>query len=265
MGMGKEVRMAVIEYTKEGKIAVFKINRPEKMGVLNVEGMQQFTDALYDFRDDDNLWVGIIASTGEKVFSAGVDIKDFLPLVKRTVDKKWQRPTAIMRGIDLWKPIIAACNGLTIGGGLEMALACDIMIASEDAVFGLPEVRVGICPGGGGTARLPRIIPRRLAAEMLFTGKTIDAQEAYRIGLVNKIVPLDQLMAEAKKMAEQICEASPLRVRCAKELLVRGMGLSLDEALRLEDDVQTYILNTEDCAEGFSAFAEKRKPEWKGK
>ena len=135
----------------------------------------------------------------------------------------------------------------------------------ENAVFGLPEVKVGICPGGGGTARLPRTIPRRLAAEMLFTGKTIDAQEAYRIGLVNKVVPLDQLLAEAKKMAEKICEAAPLGVRCAKELMIRGMDMSLDEALRLEDDVQTYILNTEDCAEGFAAFAEKRKPQWKGK
>lgn len=257
--------MAIIEYTQEGKIAVFRINRPDKMGVLNVEGMRQFTDALHAFRDDDNLWVGIITGTGEKVFSAGVDIKDYLPLVKRTPGKKWQRPTAIMRGIDLWKPLIAACNGLTIGGGLEMALACDIMIASENAAFGLPEVKVGICPGGGGTARLPRTIPRRLAAEMLFTGKTIDAQEAYRVGLVNKVVPLDQLMIEARKMAETICEAAPLGVRCAKELLIRGMDMSLDESLRLEDDVQTYILNTEDCAEGFAAFAEKRKPQWKGK
>jgi len=257
--------MAVIEYTKEGKIAVFRINRPEKMGVLNVAGMRLFTDALHDFRDDDNLLVGILASTGEKVFSAGVDIRDFLPLVKKTVDKKWQRPTAIMRGIDLWKPLIAACNGLTIGGGFEMALACDMMIASENAVFGLPEVKVGICPGGGGTARLPRMIPRRLAAEMLFTGKTIDAQEAYRIGLVNRVVALDRLMTEAMEMAEEICKAAPLGVRCIKELLVRGMGLSLDEGLRLEDDMQTFILSTEDCAEGFAAFAEKRKPEWKGK
>ncbi len=257
--------MSIIEYSKENRIAIFRINRPDKMGVLNVEAMQQFTDALHDFRDDDNLWVGIITGTGEKVFSAGVDIKDYLPLVRKTPDKKWQRPTAIMRNLDLWKPLIAACNGLTIGGGLEMALACDIMIASENAAFGLPEVRVGICPGGGGTARLPRTIPRRLAAEMLFTGKTIDAREAYRIGLVNKVVPLDQLMIEAKKMAETICEGAPLGVRCAKELMVRGMDMSLDEALRLEDDVQTYILNTEDCAEGFAAFAEKRKPQWKGK
>ena len=234
--------MAVIEYTKEGKIAIFTINRPEKMNVLNLEAMRQFTDLLKEFRDDDDLWVGILTGTGEKVFSAGVDIKDFLPMVRRTPDRKWQRPTAIMRGMELWKPMIAACNGLTIGGGLEMALACDIMIAAENASFGLPEVKVGICPGGGGTARLPRTIPRRLAAEMLFTGKTISAQEAYRIGLVNKVVPLTELMAEAKQMAGTICEAAPLGVRCAKELMMRGMDMSLDEALRLEDDIQTYIL-----------------------
>ena len=257
--------MAIVEYASEGKIAIFTINRPEKMNVLNVEAMQQFTALLKEFRDDDNKWVGILTGTGEKVFSAGVDIKDFLPMIRNTPDRKWQRPTAIMRGMDLWKPMIAACNGLTIGGGLEMALACDIMIASENAAFGLPEVRIGICPGGGATARLPRTIPRRLAAEMLFTGKTISAQEAYRIGLVNKVVPLTDLMTEAKKMAETICEAAPLGVRCVKELLLRGMDVSLDEALRLEDDIQTYILGTRDCEEGFAAFAEKRKPEWKGK
>ena len=257
--------MAIVEYASEGKIAIFTINRPEKMNVLNVEAMEQFTALLKEFRDDDSKGVGILTGTGEKVFSAGVDIKDFLPMIRNTPDRKWQRPTAIMRGMDLWKPMIAACNGLTIGGGLEMALACDIMIAAENAAFGLPEVRIGICPGGGATARLPRTIPRRLAAEMLFTGKTISAQEAYRIGLVNKVVPLTDLMTEAKKMAETICEAAPLGVRCVKELLVRGMDVSLDEALRLEDDIQTYILGTRDCEEGFAAFAEKRKPEWKGK
>jgi enoyl-CoA hydratase/carnithine racemase len=141
--------MAIVEYTREGKTAVFRINRPEAMGALNVEGMNQFHQALLSFRDDDELWVGIITGTGDKVFSAGVDIKDYLPLVKRTSDKKWQRPAGIMRGLDIWKPLIAACNGLTIGGGLEISLACDMIIASENAKFGLPEVKVGVCPGGG--------------------------------------------------------------------------------------------------------------------
>ncbi len=257
--------MADIEYVKEEKLAIFTINRPEKLNVLNSRAMQQFSDLLKDFRDDDHLWVGILTGSGQKVFSAGMDIADFLPMIRETADRKWQRPTAIMRGLELWKPMIAACNGLTIGGGLEMALACDLVIASENAVFGVPEVKVGICPGGGGTVRLPRTIPQRLAAEMLFTGKTIDAQEAYRLGLVNKVVPIDQIMFEARQMAQIICEAAPLAVRCAKESMMRGLELGLDEALRLEDDLQTYIINTEDCFEGFAAFAEKRKPQWKVK
>jgi enoyl-CoA hydratase/carnithine racemase len=251
--------MAIIEYTKEGRIAIFRINRPESLGALNVEGMTQLHQALLSFRDDDDLWVGIITGTGDRVFSAGVDIKDYLPLVKNTANKKWQRPAGIMRGL------IAACNGLTIGGGLEITLACDMILASENAKFGLPEVKVGVCPGGGGTQRLPRKIPLNLAAEMIFTGKTIDAQEAYRIGLVNKVVPLEMLMSEAKKIAETICEVAPLAVRTAKECMMRGLSMGLEEGLQLEDDFQTYIMSTKDFTEGLAAFREKRKPEYEGK
>ena len=257
--------MAIVEYTKEGKIAIFTINRPEVLGALNLEGMKQLHNALLDFRDDDGLWVGIITGTGDKVFSAGVDAKDYLPFVRRTADKPWQRPAGIMRGLNIWKPLIAACNGLTIGGGLELSLACDIIIASENASFGLPEVRLGLCPGGGGTQRLPRTIPIRLAAEMLFTGKIIDAQEAYRIGLVNKVVPLDKLMPEARKLAESICEAGPLAVRTAKEMMIRGLSMSLEDGLQLEDDFQRYIMSTKDFEEGITAFREKRKPKFEGK
>ena len=257
--------MAIVEYTKEGKIAIFTINRPEALGALNVEGMRQLNNAFIDFRDDDELLVGIITGTGDKAFSAGVDIKDYLPFVKRTTDKPWKRPAGIMRELDIWKPLIAACNGLTYGGGLELALACDMVIASENATFALPEVTVGLCPGGGGTQRLPRVIPRRIAAEMLFTGKPIDAQEAYRIGLVNKVVPRDKLMTEAKKLAETICQAAPLAVRTAKEAMMRGLDMSLAEGLRLEDDFQRYIMSTKDFEEGITAFREKRKPKFKGK
>ncbi|MCX7966713.1 MAG: enoyl-CoA hydratase-related protein [Syntrophorhabdaceae bacterium] len=254
----------MIDFQKEGHIAIFTINRPEKKNALNVHCMKLLTEALINFRDDDELWVGIITGKGD-VFSAGMDIDDFLPMIRNTPHKKWIRPTAIMRGMELFKPIIAACNGLTYGGGFEIALACDIIVASSNAIFALPEVRVGICPGGGGTVRLPRMIPYKWAAQILFTGKPITAEEAYRIGLINKIVPPDKLMDEAKKMAHEICEASPIAVRCAKELMIRGMGMSFEEALRMEDDIQTYILNTEDCKEGFQAFFEKRRPRWKGK
>jgi enoyl-CoA hydratase/carnithine racemase len=256
--------MAIVEYTREGKFAIFTINRPDALGALNVEGMTQLHNALLDFRDDDELLVGIITGTGDKAFSAGVDVKDYLPFVKRT-DKPWKRPAGIMRGLNIWKPLIAACNGLTYGGGLELALACDMVIASENATFALPEVTVGLIPGGGGTQRLPRIIPRRIAAEMLFTGKAIDAQEAYRIGLANKVVPLAELMIAAKKLAETICQAAPIAVRTAKEAMMRGLDMSLEEGLRLEDDLQRYIMSTKDFEEGITAFREKRKPKFKGK
>jgi enoyl-CoA hydratase/carnithine racemase len=257
--------MAIIEYTREGEIALFTINRPEALGALNVEGMRQLQEALLDFRDDDRLLVGIITGTGDKAFSAGVDIKDYLPFIKSTTDKPWQRPTGIIRGLNIWKPLIAVCNGLAAGGGLELALACDIMIASENAAFGLPEVTVGLLPGGGGTQRLPRIIPRRIAAEMLFTGKTIDAQEAYRIGLVNKVVPSAELMSEARKLALAICRNAPLAVRAVKEAMVRGLSMSLEEGLQLEDDLIRYVMSTKDFEEGITAFGEKREPEFEGR
>jgi E-phenylitaconyl-CoA hydratase len=257
--------MAIIEYTREDKIALFTINRPETLGALNVEGMRQLQDALLDFRDDDKLLVGIITGTGNKAFSAGVDIKDSLPFVRSTVDKPWQRPTGIIRGLNIWKPLIAACNGLALGGGLELALACDIIIASENAEFGLPEVTVGLLPGGGGTQRLPRAIPRRIAAEMLFTGKTIDAGEAYRIGLVNRVVPSAELMSETRKLALAICRNAPLAVRAVKEAMVRGLSMSLEDGLQLEDDLTRYVMSTKDFKEGITAFKEKRKPKFEGR
>ena len=257
--------MSFIEFTTQGHIAVFTINRPETAGALNIESLKLLESRFLEFRDNDYLWVGIITGTGEKFFSSGVDAKEYLPYVKSIPGKLWQKPEGILRHFKIWKPLIAACNGLTVGGGLELALACDIMIVSENASFGLPEVKLGLFPGGGGTQRLARTIPVRLAAEMLFTGKIINAAEAYRIGLVNKVVPLDKLMPEALKMAESICEAGPLAVRTAKELLYRGLSMSLDEGLQLEDDLSRYIKSTKDFEEGITAFREKRKPEFKGK
>jgi enoyl-CoA hydratase/carnithine racemase len=255
----------MIEYVQNGKVAIFRINRPEAMGALNLAGLSELQAALIDFRDNPELLVGIITGTGEKVFSAGVDVKEFLPYVRQSMNEKWKRPVGILKGLNVWKPLIAACNGLTIGGGLELALACDIMIASETATFGLPEVKIGINPGGGGTQRLPRTIPRRLAAEMLFTGRTISAEEGHRIGLINKVVPSDKLMQAAMQMADEICSVAPLAVRYTKELMVRGADLPLEEALRLEDDITPTLLRTEDFQEGIAAFSEKRKPDFKGR
>lgn len=254
----------MIEYQKEGRIAIISINRPEALGAMTVKGFEELHDALIDFRDNAELLVGIITGTGGKAFCSGVDIKDMLPFIKKTATKPWQQPTTMMRGLDLWKPLIAALNGLTLGGGLEIALGCDIRIASENARFGFPEVKWGMFPGGGGTQRLPRLIPSGIAAEMLFTGKMIDAQEAYRIGLVNKVVPLDQLMPAAKELAEAICEVGPLAVRTAKEAMIRGMSLGLEDGLRLETTLTPTVVFSKDFEEGVNAFAEKRKPKFKG-
>jgi enoyl-CoA hydratase/carnithine racemase len=215
----------MIEYHKEDRIAIITIKRPEALGAITLKGFEKLHDIFVDLRDDDDVFVGIITGTGDKAFCSGVDVNDMLPFVKRTANTPWKQPTTPMRGMDLWKPLIAALNGLTMGGGLEIALGCDIRIASENAKFGLPEVRVGMIPGLGGTQRLPRLIPWTIAAEMIFTGKPIDAQEAYRIGLVSKVVPLDKLMPTARKLAETICEGGPLAVRKAKESMVRGMSM----------------------------------------
>lgn len=254
-----------IEVQKEGKIATFTINRPEAMNALNPDAVIELSKALIDFREDDNLWVGIITGAGERAFCAGADIKTMLPNEKKYKGKAWQKPPSIYRGLDLWKPVIAAVNGLCLGGGLEIALACDFRVCVEKAKFGLPEVTLGLIPGMGGTQRLPRLIPFGKAAEMMFTGSIIDAQEAYRIGLVNRVFPAETFMQETKKMAETICQAGPLAVRAAKQAMYQGMQGTLQDGLQLESLLVDYIFDTEDFAEGTTAFVEKRKPVFKGK
>jgi len=255
----------VVDYAKEGKIAIFTINRPEALNSVNVQVFQELSDRMVDFRDDAELWVGIITGAGEKAFSAGADIKDILPFAKEHRHRPWAFPTSIMRGLDMWKPLIAAINGWALGGGLEIVLACDIRIASENARFGNPEVTLGLIPGWGGTQRLPRMLPWCKAAEILLMGKPIDAEEAYRIGLVNKVVPKDKLMPTAKEWAEVICQAGPLAVRAAKEAMTRGSSMTLDDGLRLENSLNAYLMGTDDFTEGTTAFTEKRKPVFKAK
>jgi enoyl-CoA hydratase/carnithine racemase len=254
-----------IDVTKEGKIAIFTLNRPEAMNAMNPEIFQELSDALIKFNEDDELWVGIITGAGERAFCAGADIKTTLPVIGSLKDRPWAEPPIIMRGLNLWKPLIAAVNGAAMGGGLEIALACDIRVASENASFALPEVTLGLIPSWGGTQRLPRAIPLSKAAEMLLTGRPIDAQEAYRVGLVSRTVPLAELMPAAMQIAEQICKCGPLAVRAAKQAMIEGLGLSLTEGLALESALRDRVTATEDFNEGCAAFLEKRKADFKGK
>jgi len=250
-----------VDYEKEGRIAIFTINRPEVMNALNAQARRELIEAMVDFRDDPNLWVGIITGTGDKAFSAGADIKELCP--GPTDIQKEEVET--VRADKIWKPFIAAINGYCLGGGLELALTCDIRIAAEHARLGQPEVLNGFFGGGGNTQRLPRFIPWAKAAEIIFTGQQIDAQEAYRIGLINKVVALDKLMPTAKEWADNICQAAPLGVRAAKEAMIKGYSLPLEGGLQLERSLRNLMPLTEDFVEGTRAFIEKRKPVWKAR
>jgi len=255
-----------IDYKKEGRIAIFTINRPEALNAINVPASRELHEAMIDFRDDPELWVGIITGAGDKAFCAGADIKDMLPFMKEHLgNNQGAMPATPMRGLELWKPLIAAINGEALGGGLELALACDIRIASEKAHLGLPEVTLGLIPGWGGTQRLPRMVPWCKAAELVLTGRPIDAQEAYRIGLVNAVVPPEAVMPTAREWAEVICQAGPLAVRAAKEAMIRGSSLTLEDGLRLENALEAYVMSTDDYTEGTTAFLKKRKPDYKAK
>jgi E-phenylitaconyl-CoA hydratase len=257
--------MAIL-YEKKGKIAVITLNRPEALNSMDPKSLTELGQILTSFRDDDALWVAIITGAGERAFCAGADVKTMLPfMADECLDTPWHMPATIMRGLELWKPVIAAVNGIALGGGMELALSCDIRIASEKASFGLPEVKLGLIPGWGGTQRLPRVIPWAKAAEMLFTGQSINAQEAYRIGLVNQVVPPDQVMATAMKWAELLCVPAPLAVRAAKEAMYKGASLNLRDGLGLEWALERYIFGTEDFTEGTKAFTEKRAPQFKAK
>jgi enoyl-CoA hydratase/carnithine racemase len=252
-------------YEKKGKIAYITINRPEARNAINPETYGELSQALIDFRDDTDTWVAIITGAGEKAFCAGADLKEMLPVLESLRNEWWRLPPTNMRGLELWKPVIAAINGFALGGGLELALSCDFRIAAEHATFGFPEVTLGLIPGWGGTQRIARVVPKAKAAELLLMGERIDAQEAYRIGLVNKVVPPSEILSTAEEWAQKLCEIPPLAVRAANEAMCKGLDMSLEEGLGLETKLEDFLFTTEDSKEGRAAWAEKRKPNLKAK
>lgn len=257
-----------IFYEKQGHKAVITMNRPDRLNALNSAMNQELYQAWVDFRDDPELWVAILTGAGDRAFSAGADLKDAVEGRKRgraPAPMPSIPPGAMTKNMHIWKPMIAAINGYALGGGLEIALACDIRVAADHAQFGLPEVRWSLVAAAGGVSRLPRAVPRAVAMRMILTGERVNAQQALQWGLVTDVAPLSELMPLAHKIADTILDNAPLAVRAAKQAAMQGMDLSLDGSLGLEMDLVTPLRNTEDFLEGPRAFAEKRRPDFKGR
>jgi len=251
-----------IRYEKQDHVARVTINRPEVMNSLHPAANEELAQVWDDFAADADCWVAIVTGAGEKAFSAGNDLKwtaeHGVPRMPRTGFG------GLTARFDLWKPIIAAVNGFALGGGLEIALACDIIIAAEHATLGLPEPRVGLMAAAGGVHRLPRHIPFKIAMGMMLTGRPISAAEGAVLGLVNEVVPKGQLLQVAERWAREIAECSPLSVQATKQAAMQGLGKPLAEALTARYEAVERLWASEDAKEGPLAFAQKRKPNWRG-
>ena len=246
------------------------LNRLDKLNAQNRQMGDELIDAFTRMGTDPEVQVAILTGSGEKAFSAGADIEEYFldedldqDLALRRRDSEAWQYSEVVAGFE--KPTIVAINGFALGAGLELALCCDLRIASDKAKFGQPEVKIGIFPGMGGTQRLPRLIGIGRAKELIFTGRIIDTDEAYRIGLINRVVAQEDLMSEAKKLADEIKTAAPLAVQLAKTAIDEGLEMGLAQSLRHEQDLFLFIQATEDRQEGARAFKEKREPRFKGR
>ncbi len=249
---------------RRGRVALITINRPQKLNALNIQTRAEGAAALDELREDESVRVVVITGAGEKAFVAGADIAEFEGRTAVTQrDVMTQR--SLFTAVDTFpKPVIAMINGFCLGGGCELALSCDIRVASEAARFGQPEINLGIIPGGGGTQRLTRLVGEGKAMELILTGDMIDAQHAYNLGLVNMVVPAADLEAKTMELANRIAEKSPVALRMAKEAVKTAARANLDEGLRREIDLFALCFSSADKDEGVRAFLEKRKPDFKG-
>ena len=248
-----------------GHVAVITINRPEVFNCVDDDVSAGIEAALDEFEADDEVWVLVITGAGDKAFCAGMDLKAFARLGREAKIFTERGGFAGVTHRKLTKPTIAAVNGVALGGGLEIALACDLVVAADNARFGIPEVKVGLVAAAGGMIRLPRRIPQALALEMGMTGEPIEAQRALTAGLVNRIAEPGKTLEEAISLAESICAASPVAVRQTREVMIAGAQVSDDEAWELNKAANRTVLKSEDMKEGQRAFSEKRPPEWKNR
>jgi len=247
-------------------VALITINRPDKLNALNDQVVDELGHAAGRIATEDAIKGAILTGAGPKAFVAGADIADLAKQGPFDGKARALRGQAVLRRLETCgKPVIAAINGFALGGGCELAMACHLRIAADTSKFGQPEVKLGIAPGYGGTQRLPRLVGKGVAVQLILTGEMIDAQEAYRIGLVNKVVPAAQLLAESEKMLRGILAMGPLAVRLALEAVDQGLEMTLDEGLLLEANHFGLLAATTDMKEGLTAFLEKRQAKFEGR
>jgi enoyl-CoA hydratase len=255
-----------IIYEKSDGVATIILNRPEALNAFSKDVVSEILHVLEDIKNDENVRVVILTGAGEKAFSAGADIKSMAgmnALKARELSLMGEKLCVALENLE--KPVIAALNGYALGGGLEVAMSCDLRIASENARVGQTEVNIGLIPGWGGTQRLTRLVGMTKAKELVFTGKMIDAKTAEQIGILNMVVPADKFRETVRQFALELASKAPVAVKVAKVLINKGSDIGLDSALALEREGFGVVASTEDLKEGVAAFSEKRKPSFKGK
>lgn len=255
-----------IDFALEDGIALITINRPERLNAMDADHYRWLSEAWVRVRDDPEVRVAIITGAGDRSFTAGADLKSFVTSAE-PLPEMWltQRDQLLNRGLEVWKPVVAAVNGHCLGGGATLLFATDIRIAAEHATFAVTEVKRGLVPGNGGTQRMMKQLPYAIAMEFMLTGDTIDASTAAHWGLVNKVVPSRDLLETAFGVARRIAANAPLAVQAAKELAIRSFDLDLVNGIRMEQVVNRMLWESEDLVEGTKAFAEKRPPQFKGR
>jgi len=255
-----------IIYEKSEGIATITLNRPEALNAWSQELAQEFLTVMEDARKDEQVKAVVITGAGEKAFSAGADIKAMKGMTALKARELSNMGYKICNAIEsLEKPVIAAINGYALGGGMEVSMACDFRIASDKARMGQTEINIGLIPGWGGTQRLTRLVGKARAKELVYSGKIIDANTALQWGLVNNVVPAEQLMTTAKEFAKELAGKAPVALKVAKALINKGADVDLESALALEREGFGVVASSEDLQEGVSAFTEKRRPAWKGR